>query len=592
MNKSYGIQLTDLKPGFSKTQSGDADFISSVPGGGVIVDEGDEIIVKSCFINNTRGNNSGNIVIEDDIELSIKFNHYYIPTLTDGIDTGTSSSAQYNGSDANISNQGLPFVLMVRKDYYNEYMQNCINQCSIDNPPRALPFQLFDADKLYTPENYNQPGGWTWDNFVPAEFEFLVNLPGNTTYTPSYLAQYITQQINSQTNGTLNQNWQNQVPLFPPGGTPINSVFYNPDYANNLEWGPGQSGFAFEWFGGPRSNNPFNSTAVVDLMNIEFYNAWYNDNQGNRKTYVFLWKCLYDNTWLHPSSYMMSGSTQAFLDFDTNNSGLFSFNLHSPIYNNNQISIQYRGYSEKWGDEPADINYGWLFTKQGGCILTDLQPQSFWNQLGFDSSILVKYDNTNPNTLYQIPSTNFKKLTSDTYTTISMINANQNYILSQKPIYGAEPSADNYNLFFAASDFVEIYAKSPYISNLNDYGHLLLELSAYKSEMLTETTFSGVKAILPLYYNTPGQDVCYINQISSYPSVYLHVGDSFLLGYMRCRILKADLSVAKLNKGNWIYLEVIKNNIGKSIKIPDTEKAKNDETETRERQTTLYAGTK
>ena len=568
MSVNIGIQLTDLQPDDNNlTQNintrNPAEFYSSVASP-TVVQPGDQIICKSAFLN-LRNQNNGNIIVDEDTDLKFSFYHYYIPQLQDGIDTGTSGDNQYSGVDCPISSQGQPFILMVRKDYWEEYLQTALSNASPSNPPDPAPFKLFDKEDCYTQENYGTT--WTLDDFVPVEFSYTVTLKGNSSYSPSYLAQYITTKINSQPNGTTNNNWKNQPPTFPDGQPPIQSIYYNPNYADNVEWPSQGDGFGFQWFGGTRSNNPFYASTVSELMNVEFYNAWYNDFLGNRKTFVYLWKNLYSDTYFHNSSFMFSGTTQASMEFSTNNSNLFSFNIHSPIYNNNQLSIWYRAYSEGYQPEPATINYGWLFTKQGGVMFSQLEPQSFWSQLGFDNTILATFDD--PTGTYRMTNQLYNSITSDTYTTISQINANQTYLQSQKPIYNNPPDANDFNLYFQSSDFVEIFARNGYIANLDDVGHYLLELTAYPTKFSGNSTFQNIAMILPTYFSTPGfSTYVFCNQINSFPSSYTHFGEPFQLGYVHCRILKPNLQIAKIGRGNYIYLEVVKplNNILKSIK--------------------------
>ena len=561
MSINIGIQLTDLQPSDNnstqnKNIRNPADFYSSPPEP-ILVEPGDQIITKACFLN-LRQQNNGNIIVPEDITLTFKFYHYYIPQLISGIDTGTSSDGAYVGLDAPISNQGKPYILMCRKDYYQQLLQSLQN-ASPSNPPQAPPLNLFEQNKCYLQSNYGTV--WTWNDFVPMEFYYNVPLKAGS-YSPSYLAQYITTKINSQPNGTSNNNWQSQPPTFPPNQTPIKSVYYNPNYANNIQWGPGVgTGFAYEWFGGTQSNNPFYYNLFM-VQNVEFYNAWYNANGQNRKTYVYLWKNLQDDTFFHNSDFMFSGTSQMSLEFNDNNSGLFSFNMHMPVINDNNISVCYQGFKQEYTPEPVPIYYGWLFTKMGGIMFSDLQPQSFWQQLGFDDSIKATFDDTSGQ--YRMTPNLFNQITSDTYCTINQINANSTYLQSQQPI----DENDNNKLFFASQDFTQVFAKNTFISNIDDSGHYLLELSAYSSKFATNTTYQAIKMILPTYYTNVGSSYIYINQISGFPSSYTHFGEPFLLGYMRCRVLTPRLNVAQLSTGNYVYLEVIKplKNIVQSIK--------------------------
>jgi hypothetical protein len=584
MSINYGIQICDITPLDNNlkqniNERNPAEFSSSIPAP-QLIEPGDQILVKSAFLN-LRSQNNGNIILETDSNITIKFYHYYIPQFQDGIDTSTSSSNQFSGVDVPAEYQGNPYILMVRKDYYNTYLLPALQNAGPDNPANPPPLFLFDADKLYTNANYGTV--WTWDDFTPLEFYWSFTIKAGS-YAPSYLAQLITQAINTQPNGTNNNNWNNQPPLYPNNTTPYKNIMYNPDYSNNIQWNIGP-GFAYEWFGGAQSNNVFYYN-LMQIMNVEFYNAWYN-NAGNRKTFVYLFKNLYNDTFFHNSLYMYSGTTQATCEFNTNNSGLFSFNTHSPIYNNNNLSILYRAYSAIVEGGLGTLQFAYLFSKQGGVMFSGLNSNNgFWEQLGFDNSIIATFDD--PSGQWRMTSKKFNSVTSDTYTTISQINANSNYAMSNKPIYtGDEPSPSDYQLYFQSQDFIEIYAKNTFVSS-NEAGHYLLELNAYPSSLATNTTYTQCKLIIPTYYNINGSNYIYANQINSFPSVYTHFGEPFLFGFCRVRILKPNLETARISTGNYIYLEVIKpiKNILKSIKDnPEQE-------ENEKQQQTLYAGQK
>jgi hypothetical protein len=591
MSINIGIQLTDLQPtdnnlSQNRNERNPADFYSSPPEP-VLVEPGDTILTKACFLN-LRQQNNGNIIVQEDTILTFKMYHYYVPQLQDGIDTGNNGDNQFIGCDVPIlgadgkAGQGTPYILMCRKDYYNDYLLPCLSNASPDNPPTAPPFTLFDVDKLYTPTGVDGYGfGWTWEDFVPCEFYYNVNLKAGS-YSPSYLAQIITENINSQPNGTSNQNFSNQPPYYyPPPQNQVNSVMYNPDYSKGKEAGTIPGTFNNQWFGGTQSNNPFYYNLFM-LQNVEFANAWYNDASGNRKTMIYVFKSLYDDSFFHNTNFMFSGTTQASLEFNTNNSGLFSFNLHSPIINSadSTVSVLYRGFNDTYSQPTVLIYYSWLFTKQGGIMFSDLQPTSFWSQLGFDDSIKAVFDD--PSGLWRMTKQRFKSITSDTYTTISQVNKNQTYLQSIYPIDTGD--ADDTYVFFQSSDFIEVFAKNTFISNLDDSGHYLLELSAYSSKFATNTTYQSIKMILPTYYTNLGSSYVYINQISGLPSSYTHFGEPFMLGYIHCRILKPNLQNARLSTGNYIYLEIIKplKNIVASIKDKEND----------EKQQQLYAGQK
>lgn len=610
MSTSIGIQLTDSENDIRTQRNQNirtpCEFSCSVVNP-VIVEPGDQILIKSVFLN-TKSQTSGNIIIDADKKLTFKWVAYHIPKLDDKVDTGNSDTDQYIGKDVPANLIGQPFIVMVRADYYNTLLKQTFANCSPTVAPIAAPYTEINYT-YYTDANYNQPGGWNWTDgsFVPLEFQFQITIPKGS-YSPGALSEYITTQLNSQPNMTC-YNGTSNVPPYIPADTTLSqawkNITYTPQYADIGEFTsifPDEppTNLVTSWLENPRSNSPFLYN-LMDITNWEFVNAWNNtplpgiptpedpnppDITGNHKTYIYLFKHLYSDAYFHnTNNSLFCGTNQIELLFNDINSGLFSWINHSPISNAGQISVEYRAFKVPYKPDGGEYIYSpftYLFTKQSGIMWTYLDP--FFEQLGFDDSIYVKYDD--PSGPYRMYPSTFRNITSDTFCSLSQINSDNSLIMTGKPtIFGDSGST----LFFQSADFVELYGRYPYLASLSDDGHYLIELNAYNSKIQTNTALTNVKFIVPTYYVSSGGSYIYANQISSFPSIYTHLAQPFLFGYCKVRVLNPDLTPALLSTGNFLYIEVIsnKNKSPNVLKpIAENQDKKHDE------QQTVYAAQK
>lgn len=590
MSTSIGIQLTDSENDIRGQRNQNirtpCEFSCSVINP-VIVEPGDQILIKSVFLN-TKSQTSGNIIIDADKNLTFKWVAYHIPKLDDKVDTGNNSANQYIGKDVPANLIGQPFVVMVRADYYNEVLKQTFANCSPTVAPIAAPYMKFDT--LYTDANFNQENGWNWTDgsFVPLEFQFQITVPKGS-YSPGALSEYITTQLNSQPNMTC-FNGTSNMPPYIPSDTSLSqawkNITYTPDYSNIGEWEGDDSTISIpsllikSWLENPRSNSPFLYN-LMDITNLEYINAWNNNaitepvESSNHKTYIYLFKHLYSDAYFHnTNNSLFCGTNQIELLFNDINSGLFSWINHSPLSNQGQVSVEYRAFEAPYKPDQGEEIYSpftYLFTKQSGIMWTYLDP--FFQQLGFDDSIYVRYDD--PTGAYRMTPSTFRTITSDTFCSLSQINSDNSLIMTGKP---AIISGSDTTLFFQSSDFVELYGRYPYLASLSDDGHYLIELNAYNSKVQTSTALSSVKYICPTYFVSSGGSYIYSNQISSLPSIYTHLAQSFLFGYCKVRVLNPDLSPALLSTGNFIYIEILKNKSPNLLKpIAENTDKKHDE---------------
>ena len=301
------------------------------------------------------------------------------------------------------------------------------------------------------------------------------------------------------------------------------------------------------------------------------------------------------------------GASQFVLDFDVD-TNRFSFQfLHTPIYSQadgtNGGNVILGGFcsAQGWsGDQENKPNPNlptnrYRVGKNGGILLTDLQPASLWSdQLGFDLNRFVRDKQTgkqtnipNPNCILVGVNQKSKNSAGTDFTT--------NFQQSSLPLFYTLPKdgvqmtngflgvttifeeASNFqkqvtlsappNTGQAKSHFVALQQQTQDItagdslfsatSGKTTFGYFLIEVQAQFSNNFINTTgnFKHIVAVVSRYYEKES----YTSSTSADSILYTHKGEPVLINSFNCRILDSDKQVAQnIGNDNTVILELVK----------------------------------
>lgn len=500
---------------------------------------GDIITLNSAFLDLRQASNN-NIYLQDNVPLSFQFYYYHCPMREEGIDYNNNNTSGFQwGFDSSLDYKGQPYILCVSKRNYYENGEKRINPITgkayLDeyNDNVFTNFYTTDgtdapyfAPEVISPQSVNNDNRQAFCNqYTPYIGTYNMTLPAGS-YTPSQIAEYITSYINKQ----IAYSQKNT------------SLTY---YKSFLEtYAPGQ--FTKEQF--IFSTNPFIFN-LFQIMEQEIYYYYVTGSASNppNKLTLFIFQNIYGFDFFRPTNYMYAGSqNMALLYNDQGGSSSYSLLNHTAIFNNGSLSIMYRGAIIP---TPLPKSIGcYLFTKVGGVGFKSLSPSNFWYDiLGFTDDILMNIDNNNNTT-----ESNYKASTSDTFASLSQIIYQSTY--TNNEVNQNEPS--NTDLFFVSQNFVEITAKNQY-QQQGTSGHLLIESTAYDTDLQDDTSSFQIKNIVSSYYLSQGQFLAG-SQLGSI--TYQHIGDDFPLSSITVRILDPETK-QPIPTGikNTVYFEIQKN---------------------------------
>jgi hypothetical protein len=301
------------------------------------------------------------------------------------------------------------------------------------------------------------------------------------------------------------------------------------------------------------------------------------------------------------------GASQFVLDFDED-TNRFSFQfLHTPIYSQadgtNGGDSLLGGFcsAQGWSGDQENVPAPTLPTnryrvgKNGGILLTELQPASLWSdQLGFDLNRFKRDSQTgkptsvpNPNCILVACQQRSKNSAGVEYTTNGLQSSLPLfYTLPQDGIQMTNGFLGVNTIFEKASNFQKQVtldapaitggAKSHFValeqqtqditagdslfsatSGLTTFGYFLIEVQAqFQNNFLnTSGNFKHIVAIVSRYYEKES----YTSSTSADSIVYTHSGEPALINSFNCRILDSDKRVAtNIGNDNTVILELVK----------------------------------
>ncbi len=305
----------------------------------ILVEEGDTLSIKQALINSDDG--ATNIILDSDVEVSIQVGFYQtIPNQKDFTTGGNFQASLFR----QVSQYGT--------DPY--YMPNPV-------------INMFDAQ-----DNYN----WARDPDLTLANKYFVlynrkdaTQNGGNGATADFLRIKPYDPENDETTGCVKQTFT----------TTIKAGSYSPDQiATILTDRMTQSNKFYYTKTGAIDFDGF--MCSIDRETIRpSVRIGGGDNDGNQ--YIASYRFQYNGN--APSYQCLIGALQSQLKYENNR---FSFALHTPLFedqagSNTPIVIQ--SHKAKGADPANDGSYLETYIQSTGCFITKLQPESFWDSLGF-----------------------------------------------------------------------------------------------------------------------------------------------------------------------------------------------------------------
>lgn len=510
----------------------------------ILVQAGDQIIVKDSFID-TQQSSSSKILLEDDTTVYMDVGYYII-------NDDQSHFTIFAGSDpVPASTRNLkPLVL-------------CLNVTGLDADDGLVTvFTLETIDK--TSKSIAGNITFTWSNDVPAlPQEVTVFIP-ELTSTDKYSVREVIGNIVKRTGGVTGIN-------LTESNLKISSITYQSVSNKSLQLPFIQS------IGIDLEKGNYDPDELMELMNrkINANNLVSSDYQTDSGRILQTAKQLQDR--FDPQQFSISDPTTPEILFqikamqNTSDPTIpdiylgssiceFSYSqetkdfeinrLHTPYYDGGNITIQY-------------INIGGKYTsvnKIGGNFINSLyaknskgEPVDFWSlQLGFGQDILTDFtfvDNT-ALTDVLVPSSNDLidgvGITGQSSTLDGVVSKQTPLVVT--PVTSSSIPAD-LTIGLKGTD------DNP--TNQQDkFGYYLVEVgSQFKNEFLTpENNFRSIQQIVNRYYELNSYTSAENGQI-----IYEHTGEDMLLQSFKCRILTSDKQVpTNIGNDNTLHIEIVK----------------------------------
>ena len=507
--------IVELSNKNAKTVISNAEFETTFQP--ILVNNGDTISLKNAFIDTFVQNSSEQIFIPEDIELSMSF-------VIWEIDNPEIASQDPDRPDANWA------------FYYKTYIFPFVG-----GPMNNLPHIMF---------KFNSPNENDYQIYNPT-ITFTLE---NGVYTPSSIATTITRKMSEASLPYVNLPGSYQTFSQPnnPFAYFLAKTTQNPSLTIHFQYlqycltsRPGT------WYTETPTDAPPTSLGV---HNARFFPIFY-DEGGNGGYIDYTKGYVYE----HRKSPNILGARQISLTYNNEDNGCFEFTYaHSPFLDANN--------NEEVGFVAVN-NLSQIMTNKAstGIMLTDLQPRSFWESLGFNiDKVCLKFDDLDPTRTRRPQLQNFditKQITTNLFTLDDLftINGTRGFpILSNPTKSGMMDDIDYYYYWKASNATHGIKASNVYqFSTLSPF--ILLELHTNMSSTYidSEEERKYIQAIVSRNYSSN-------NTITAYSDsglLYTHRGESIILSNIKVRILDPGTKkeLQDITGSNYILLEIIKN---------------------------------
>lgn len=496
---------------------------------GIILEDGDQVLLKNCYIDTTNLS-SNNFIINEDIICRIDFGFYLICSgieqyyLTpEGGGLNGQSYYKYNKSDPApeggllINPDGMPYILTSRQT----------NRVGMNDP---------------------------YIDYV--EFTIPAGI-----YSKTYLAEYISRQLQS-INVIVNQPWpgcySNSTPQDPntqppPPYKPIEVVYQNlssqasdtslddvyipsvgiqPIFVGELTY-PIQPNYTCATF----------SKFLTQLPpNTEYL---YND--------IFqVCDALGGGTL--DSGYI--GCPNMSISFNQDTQKYQWDYLHASITDNNQNEQTAIGYFTNNATPPRAYNV--YINQRCGLMLTNLQPVSLWqDMMGFDLNKILFTNDFNNVTYEEF----FKKTTQNFPAVSSLINVGKNVTInnytlqSAKTIITTTPTPIKFSQSTATTPII---AKNLSKGTIISAGHYLIDIKGYNTQYKNAFGDTQYKGLVSAFFLSSDS---FLSAPSPDSSFYIHHGSPQCLNYFETTIINplTHKPADNLGENSSVYIQVIKN---------------------------------
>ena len=506
----------------------------------IIIEEGDQILLKNVFVDTTNLSSS-NIIIEKDINCHIEFG-MYINNL--GIEMTElrpqSGEGNWGWALGTSSTDGLPYVCKVA--------------------PETIP-------------NPTQP-----DNSVPYIDYADFTIPAGI-YSKTYLGQYISRRLQALnappiTAPALVLNHATQTALDEPAPPypVIESVFQGMFLVNINGGGP--------LYAGQSGEGDISTAGGNHGANLVYFTKFLSDvPKGANSVSTGYW-----NDYVFPSckSYTQknpdSGAT--FTNYDGGyvgcpnvalsynaDSQLYQFDyLHNPITDNNGNQVTaIANVTLGTTGEPGVNPYRTIFMNgRSGLMLTKLEPVEFWtNTLGFNLDQIL-FDPTNNFT--DITLAEFQAKTTQNVQTIQSLIQGPNIkvlgtnyeVKSMVTIIPDRPTSGPQVWFNDSNVTSPIIAGNTSKGTIISGGHFLIDVKGYNTQYKNQIGEAQYKGLVSAFFVSPDSFVCGVGPDSSF---YQHKGSPLNLNAFEISIINpiTHKEATNLGDNSSVYLQVIKN---------------------------------
>jgi hypothetical protein len=208
---------------------------------------------------------------------------------------------------------------------------------------------------------------------------------------------------------------------------------------------------------------------------------------------------------------------------------------------------------------PKTVLDGWIQgTDQTGVFLMDLQPRSFWNQLGFNVDDIVTgipetgtfFGHTGG---LGIDPDKFFKAKTTQYMNIEAINAKQS-LTPLGEIVGVVNSEADIFTSTGIDDVVPIVADNTYSTDITNSGYYYLEVSNLNGKYFNEEQRLNIMSLISTNYSHES----FITMYGESSMSITHKGAPFVIDGLNFRILDKDKNMADVGKDHIILIEVVK----------------------------------
>ena len=496
---------------------------------GIMLEAGDQVLLKNCFIDTTNLS-SANFIFTEDINCKISFGFYMIGTDIEQIQIIPGQYVYNGGGFSGFKRSGSAVVADGLPYFCKEFTEGSMP--SNDDAP-YLDYTIFT---------------------IPAG-----------TYSKTYLAQFINRQLqgikpvgNTGASIVLN-NYEASEAEYP--FPTIETVFQSLSMGflpSNTD--PTKTYYlCYAGDGATPFSNSFTEAATPVYFSKGVTNLPYGTTNGNQ--YIFGSTSSFqvpdpdsDAKYTNfDSGYM--GCNSMSLSYNTD-SQLYQWDyIHTPLVDGNNNQVTGAVYNKLGSNTIASLAF---LNARTGLMLTNLEPKSFWEDtLGFNLSNIC-FD----------PKNNFNDITFDEFMQKTTMNfpSLQLFQVDAKPVdvYGTTfKSLDSIVTKRSGAWFTDSNATVPLLaSNISkgtiiSGGHYLIDVKGYNTNFKNQLMDTQYKGLVSAYFVSADAYVCGIGPDSSF---YIHKGSPMNLNSFEVSIINPINKQPAQNLGNnsSVYLQVVK----------------------------------